>query len=457
MVEEPVTTGRVPAVALVGRPNVGKSSLLNALARRRISIVEPTAGVTRDRVSAIVEWPEDGDRPAGTIELVDMGGIGVVDSDQLERQVEDQIRAALVQCDLILFVVDVRMGLTHQDEEIGRELHRRGARVILVANKADTVTLEAGAVDFVRLGFGDAFPVSAEQREGLADLLDLIAEALPSAPSQASSPLLSVAVVGRRNSGKSTLVNTLARAERVIVSEIPGTTRDSVDVRVDIEGESFLIIDTAGLRKKKSVQDSIEFYGQVRSEESIRRADAVILLLDATREISQVDKKISALVRDSFKPCLIALNKFDLVGDRDAVDFEDFVRQELSGLWFAPISALSAKEGTNVLETIRLARELFEQAGARVATPELNRALRDAIERRQPPRWRGRTPKIYYATQVDTRPPKIVLFVSDPGAFTRAYLRYIENQLRDRFAFHEVPVKIMVRKSRGREEFERKG
>lgn len=445
------TTGRIPEVALVGRPNVGKSSLLNAIARRRISIVEETAGVTRDRITTLVRFHKTDERPGGLFELVDTGGIGVTDSDRLEPQIESQIGYALDASDLLVFIVDVRSGLVSHDLDIARMLKRRGANVLLVANKADTPNLEDAVVDFAPLAFGEPLAVSAKQRLGIGDLLDEIVERLPPGGDSVSEAEMKLAIVGRRNAGKSTLINCLTREDRVIVSEVPGTTRDSVDVRFELGGRSFIAIDTAGIRKKKSVKDSIEFYGQRRSERAIRRAEVCVLLLDATQEISQVDKKISAMIRDSFKPCIIGLNKFDLAGPREVREFESFVRQELSGLAFAPISALSALTGRNVRRTVDLALDLVEQSMIRVGTGELNDALREAVERQQPPRRMGRTPKIYYATQVAIQPPSIVLFVSEPTFFTKAYFRYLENWFRNRFEFGEIPLRIMVRKSGGRE------
>ncbi len=428
---------------------MGKSSLLNVIARRRISIVEETAGVTRDRISTLIRLPGDTPEDSKLFELVDTGGLGLTDSDQLEPQIEEQIRFALDASDLLLFVVDVRDGLTSHDQDIAKLLRKLGARVLLVANKADTQNLEGAAVDFASLGFGDPLCVSAKQKSGIHDLLDRVAEILPEHDENAPEPVMKLAVVGRRNAGKSTLINTLARQERVIVSEVPGTTRDSVDVRFELDGTPFVAIDTAGIRKKSRVKGSIEYYGQRRSERSIRRADVVILMMDATDEISQTEKRIAMLIRDAFKPCIIGLNKFDLAGKRVVQDFDDFVAAELTGLSFAPISALSALTGSNVKRTIRLGLELHEQAGRRVSTPVLNEAIKEAVERQQPPRKRGRTPKIYYGTQVGVRPPTMVLFVSEPRSFTRSYLRYLENWFRKRLGFGEIPVRIMVRKSGG--------
>jgi GTP-binding protein len=431
----------LPIVAIVGRPNVGKSSLQNCIARRRVSIVEPTPGVTRDRVSVEVRHGD------ASFELVDTGGIGLVDSDRLEAQVETQIRFAIDVADVVVFLTDVREGVTPLDEEIAALLRKRGKSVVLAANKADVSRLEERAVEFYRLGFGEAIPVSAVERINTTVLLDEVVRRLPAERREPPpSPEMKVAVVGRRNTGKSTLVNTLAGEERVIVSEIPGTTRDAVDVRIERKGRALVVIDTAGLRKRSRVREPVEFYGQARTLASIRRADVVVLLLDATAEIGEIDKKIGAMVREESKPCVIGVNKWDLAGDVKTEAFDAYARDHLSGLAFAPIVYLSAKQGTRVQALVDAAFRLFRQANETVTTGKLNRVIEAAERVRRPAPRRGVAPRIFYATQVGVNPPKVLLFVNEPSLFTKEYARYLENVLRRELPFSSVPIQIVFRR-----------
>jgi GTPase len=431
----------LPVVAIVGRPNVGKSSLLNCVARRRVSIVEPTPGVTRDRVS--VDLEHDG----VAFELVDTGGIGIVDSDKLEAQVETQIRFAIDVADVVVFLVDVRAGLAPLDREIGALLRKLGKSVILAANKADVASLEAGAVEFFPLGFGEPIAISALERINTTTLLDEIVGRIPEEKrGSAPIPEMKLAIVGRRNAGKSTLINSICGEDRVIVSEIPGTTRDSVDVRVERKGKSFVVIDTAGLRKRGKVHDSIEYYGQARSLASISRADVVVLLLDATEDIGEIDKKIGALVRSEAKACVIGVNKWDLAGKVTPEEFEPYVRDHLRGLSFVPIVYLSAEKGTRVQALVDAAFKVHRQANERVTTGKLNRVIEAAERVRRPQARRGVLPKLFYATQTDVNPPRMLVFVNDPALFTKEYERYLENVFRRELPFSSVPVKIVFRR-----------
>ncbi len=431
----------LPIVAIVGRPNVGKSSLLNCVARRRVSIVEPTPGVTRDRVAVVVE--HDG----VSLELVDTGGIGIHDSDRLEEQVEAQIRFAIDVADVIVFVTDIREGMTPLDREIAAMLHRRGKSVVLVANKADVAKLEPAAAEFYELGFGEAIPVSAAERIQTTTVFDEVVARIPQEKREpAPVDQMKLAILGRRNAGKSTLINTIVGEERVIVSEVPGTTRDSVDVRVTRKGKTFLVIDTAGLRKRAKVKDSIEFYGQARTLSSLSRADVVVILLDATEEIGEIDKKLGAMVREASKACLIGVNKWDLAGDAKTAKFEKYVRYHLPGLEFAPIVYLSAKLGTRVQTVVDSAFTLFRQSNERVTTGKLNRVVEGAERVRRPAPRRNVLPKMFYATQTGVNPPKILLFVNDPALFTKEYRRYLENVFRKELPFTAVPIRIVFRK-----------
>jgi len=436
----------LPIVAIIGRPNVGKSSLLNCLARKRISIVDPTSGVTRDRISIEIE------HEGRLFELIDTGGLGLKDDVELAHEIEVQIEIALQKANLIIFVVDVRKGITPLDVEVTERLRKIKKPLLLVVNKCDTPKFELQAGEFYKLGLGEPLPISALERHGRSNLLDKIVATLPeiSEKQKTLKPLMKIAIVGKRNAGKSTLINTLANEERVIVSEIAGTTRDSVDVRFEIEGKPFVAIDTAGIRKKKQIQGSIEFYGMSRVERSIRRADVVLLLIDAPRKISQVDKKIGDFIKTQFKPCILVINKWDLAEGAEVDQFTDYIQSRLPGLYFAPLSFISALNGENVIETIELAQEIFQQAHTRVSTSELNKVLEHAFALHHPRKRKNKIAKMYYATQVSVCPPTFVLFVNHKSLFNADYERYLSNQLRKDLPFHEIPLRFYFRpKKRG--------
>jgi len=354
----------LPTVAIVGRPNVGKSSLLNALAGEMISIVEPTAGVTRDRVSTFIGRPARGQEADRYFELIDTGGYGIVDSDELSGHIEQQIVQAIESADLVLFMVDVRDGLTPLDEQIAQLLRRNDLDVIGVANKADSAKLFPAAGEFGRLGFGDFLCISAQNNLNKSVLLDEIFERLAHHDAGAPpEPAMKIAIVGKRNAGKSTLVNAIAGSERVIVSEVPGTTRDAVDVRIEKDGQTLIVIDTAGVRKKAKMADSIEFYSSVRATRSVSRADVVLFLIDATVPVSQVDKRLARLIAEEHKSCIIVVNKWDLAkGVAVTDDYEDYLTETLPVLKHAPIAFTTATTGKNVQGVLDLSAELFKQA-----------------------------------------------------------------------------------------------
>ncbi|HMP01358.1 MAG TPA: ribosome biogenesis GTPase Der [Gemmatales bacterium] len=434
----------LPQVAIVGRPNVGKSSLFNALAGIRIAIVEPTPGVTRDRLAFPLEV-----RPECFVELVDTGGMGILDKDNLTDDVEQQIARAIDQSDLILFVVDVREGLTPLDRHVSDRLRGVGKPVILVVNKCDTDRLETDAENFRALGWEPILFVSAHQGRGRSLLLNAIAEQLGSRLTEEAppaEPVMKIAIVGRRNTGKSTFINQLAQAERVIVSEVPGTTRDSIDVRFERDGLTFIAIDTAGVRKARSLQDSIEFYSLARAQRSIRRADVVLHFFDPTDVISQVDKELTSYIIAEQKPAIFVVNKWDLVKDRVATEqWADYLRKTLGELDYVPISFVTAKDGRNVQRLLNLAQNLFKQSTTRLRTGELNRLIREALTRRPPPVRQNRTPRVFYATQVAIQPPTIVCFTNGPQMFDEWYQRYLLRQVRQHSPLAEVPIKLLLR------------
>lgn len=433
----------VPVVAIVGRPNVGKSSLFNWLAGRRIAIVDPTAGVTRDRISTLV--PID----SRFVDLVDTGGIGVADVDNLTEDIERQIAAALNLAHVILFVVDGRAGVMGLDEEVARRLRHINKPIVCVANKCDTDTVDPQAAEFYKLGFGKVVCVSAQQNRNRAELMRLVQRKLPAAEELEEAPkdvALKLAIVGRRNTGKSTFINSLAQSERVIVSEVPGTTRDSIDVRFERDGLSFLAIDTAGVRKKKSLQNDIEFYSSHRAERSIRRADVVLLFLDAAQPISKVDKQLAEYILEQHKPAIFVVNKWDLMTPTPTSKMGNYIRRTFPSLDFVPIAFVTATSGKNVYTVLNLAQHIYKQASARIGTGDLNRVLRQALEDTPPPLRQNRRPKVYYATQADSNPPTIVLFTNNPELFDNTYQRYLVKTIRDRLQFNDVPIRLYLRR-----------
>jgi GTP-binding protein len=433
----------VPKVVIVGRPNVGKSSLFNWLAGLRLAIVEDRPGVTRDRVDYLMSYEDR------YFELVDTGGIGAVDEDNLARHIEEQIDAAINSAAVILFVVDVRSGLTPLDEEVGRRLRNLDIPILCVANKADNEQHDAQATDFYRLGRGKIVPVSSKQNRNRAVLLHMILERLPPESDDqkpGAEPEMKVAIVGRRNTGKSTFVNTLAQAERMIVSEIPGTTRDSVDVRFELDGKAFVAIDTPGIRRTRS-QGSIDFFGAHRAQRSIRRADVVLLFLDATQRISKVDQQLVEYIGEEYKPCIFVVNKWDLlVKSMPTEKWVRYLNDTFRTMRYAPIAFITGKTGKNVKALLNHGQMLFKQSRQRLTTGQLNRMLRDAVQRNPPPLFQNRRPKIFYGTQVGVQPPTLVLFCNEPKAVAKNYQRYLLGAVRDSMNFEEVPIKLYLRR-----------
>jgi len=496
----------IPRVAIVGRPNVGKSSLMNMIAGAKVSIVDPAPGVTRDRVTAIVDLkPPDGRGPVKSIEFVDTGGFGVYvaegerfdevgnDLAKLTSGIEFQIAQAVEQSDLVLFAVDAQQGVTPQDEEIARLLRERklggvekgkgkkkgtapvgkkereakvpqvkGPLVRIVATKVDGPKWESHALETAALGFGDPLPVSAKSNYFRRDFLDAIYDLIPDRVDEPESPRadLQIAIIGKRNAGKSTLVNTIAGAPRMIVSEIPGTTRDAVDVRMEYDGKSLVVIDTAGLRRKRSFQNMVEHFAFDRVQRAIDRADVLMLLIDATEKISQVDEQLAMLAQKTYKPVIIVVNKWDEAAGKpdkkgkpvDVARYEEYIRSELKGLSFAPIAFMSGKTGLNVKRTVNLAFELRQQSAERVTTGKLNRLIRIIMEKRGPTDIKGTFAKVFYVAQTGVEPPTITMVVNHPDLFTPNYLRFLMNRFREQLPFNEVPIRIVIRARRQRED-----
>jgi GTP-binding protein len=437
---------RLPTVAIVGRPNVGKSTLFNQLVGRRIAITDPTAGTTRDRIFHPMEW-HDPDEHLRRFELIDTGGLGIVDRQDLSDLIERQIDVAIGSADVLVFMVDAQEGVTPLDEIVASRLRRTGLPVLLIANKCDELSFDDRAYEFYNLNLGDPLPLSSAHRRNLDEMLDRLVALLPTglAGHIETDPrdILKLAVVGRRNAGKSTFVNALVGDERVIASDKPGTTRDSVDVRIEREGETFLLIDTAGTRRMTSLETSIEFFAAARTERAVRRADVVMLLLDAREDVGDLDKKLVERTLLLGKPMIIVLSKWDLTDpEMAAADYEEYIGRKFPKARFVPIIAISAVEHINLWESIDLARELWQQCRQRHQTAEINRVLREAIAAHSPAARRGKLPKAYYATQVATQPPTFAVFVNDVRMFTDDYRRYLAGRLREGLEIPEVPVRV---------------
>lgn len=433
-----------PIIAIVGRPNVGKSTLFNKLAGERISIVEDTPGVTRDRIYYDIEWN------GRAMVVVDTGGIEPASDDVILKQMKAQAELAIDTADVIVFLVDVKDGLTSADRDVAELLKHSRKPVLLCVNKVDGVgALPMGYYEFYELGFEeDPLPLSALHGTGTGDLLDRVLELAPdSEPEPPSDDAIRVAVIGKPNAGKSSIVNRLLGEERLIVSDIPGTTRDAVDTRVTNEWGEFVLIDTAGIRRKSRVDDRIERYSVMRAQMAVERADVCLILIDAAEGITEQDEKIAGLAHEAGKASIIVMNKWDAVekDSKTTAVCTKKVYDALSYMTYAPLLFVSALTGQRLPRIFETIREVYAQACLRVSTGMLNDVLADAMARVQPPSDKGRRLKIYYMTQQSVRPPTFVIFCNDAELFHFSYQRFLENQLRSVFGFRGTPLKLIIR------------
>jgi GTP-binding protein len=432
-----------PVVAIVGRPNVGKSTLFNRIAGGRVAIVEKEPGVTRDRLYQDAEWS------GVPFTLVDTGGLDFREDDGIVAGMRQQAEAAIREADLLLFVVDARTGLTPVDLEIAGVLRRAKKPVVLVANKVEKYDATPQTYDFFRLGLGEPVPVSAAEGLNTGDLLDLVLRLLPpeGEAGEYSDDTVKIAVVGRPNVGKSSLVNHILDEERTIVSNIPGTTRDAVDSFFEREGRRYMIIDTAGIRRKSRIVQQIEKYGVMRSLKAIERSDVAVLLLDAVEGVVEQDKRIAGYINDSGKAIILVVNKWDLVekDERTMARYLSVISREMAFVQYAPVVFTSALTGQRVAKVLEKVDFVFEQYTKRITTGNLNDLFLEAVAQNPPPSYKTRRLKIYYATQSGVKPPAFILFVNDTGLMHFSYARYLENQLRQAYGFEGTPIRLILR------------
>ena len=430
-----------PIVAIVGRPNVGKSTLFNRLAGKRISIVQDTPGVTRDRVYAEAEWLNY------SFTMIDTGGIEPERDDIIVKQMRRQANIAIETADVIVFIVDGKEGLTPSDNEVAAMLRKSKKPVVLVVNKVDSLKEEDNAWEFYNLGIGDPVTISASQGLGLGDMLDKVVENIDKSVYEEEDEYIRIAMIGKPNVGKSSLINKLLGEERVIVSDVPGTTRDAIDSYLETENGKFILIDTAGLRRKSKVKEEIERYSVVRTYAAIERADVCILMIDATEGITEQDEKIIGYAHEMRKAIMVIVNKWDLVekDDKTLDKFKKDLQQNLKFLSYAEYLFISALTGQRVGKVLDVAKYCYDNYNKRISTGILNDVISKAVLMKEPPVVSLKRMKIYYVTQVATRPPKFVFFVNDESTRQFSYERYLENQLRNSFDFKGTGIQIEYR------------
>ncbi len=439
-----------PIVAIVGRPNVGKSTLFNQIGKRRMSIVDDMPGVTRDRIYMDAEWQQQ------EFTMIDTGGIEWDQSDQMLGSIRRQAQLAMEEADVILFVVDGRAGLTSSDAEVGKMLHNTKKPVVLAVNKVDSPQREADIYEFYSLGLGDPIGISASNSLNLGDLLDAVVNAFPENREEVrEDDEIRIAVIGRPNVGKSSIVNRILGEDRVIVSDVPGTTRDAIDTHFMKDGIKFTLIDTAGMRRKAKIDEAVERYSIMRTLRAIDRSDVVLMMINAAEGILEQDKKIAGYAHESGKGTLIVVNKWDIYPEKDdksTLRFTDDLREQLRFLQYAPVLYASALTGQRVQRVTELVKYVAEQQSMRIKTSVLNELIRDAVAVNPPPTHRGRQLKLLFMTQVDICPPKFILFVNDEELMHFSYLRFIENRLRESYGFEGTPIRLIVRNRKEKED-----
>jgi GTP-binding protein len=446
-------SAKQPVVVIVGRPNVGKSTLFNRLIRRRVAVVEDSPGITRDRLYAETEWR------GKHFVVVDTGGILFGDEDPLVEQIRVQAEVALAEADVILFLADATAGLTDDDRDLANRLRSVSKPIFIVVNKADNANRDLYASEFYALGLGDVWPVSGLHGRGVADLLDEVYALLPSAEELAEpKEELRLAIVGRPNVGKSSLLNAFTGEQRSIVSDIPGTTRDAIDTQIEFQGETFRLIDTAGMRRRGKIQGTVEYYMVNRAVRALERADCALVVIDGVEGLTDGDKRIAKLAHDSGRACVFAVNKWDQVEPGDPLvntksaqkrDLMRDLRDHLPELSYAPVVFTSAIESLGLQPVLKTVLRVMENYSFRLSTGVLNRLIEEAIYRR-PYSSKGKAFKVYYSTQVGTRPPHFVLFCNDPDLMHFSYKRYLENQIRKQYPLEGTPLKLTARSSHER-------
>ncbi len=438
-----------PIVAVVGRPNVGKSTLFNALAGSNISIVKDTPGITRDRIYADVSWLDR------TFTLIDTGGIEPESKDVILSQMRKQAQTAMETADVILFLVDVKQGLVDADSKVADMLRRSHKPVVLVVNKVDSLDkYMADVYEFYNLGIGDPVPVSAANRMGLGDMLDLVVSYFPKEDlEEEEDDRTRVAIVGRPNVGKSSIINRLLGEERLIVSDIAGTTRDAVDTELTYKGKEYVFIDTAGLRRKNKVKEDLERYMIVRTVSAVERSDVVVLVIDATEGVAEQDAKIAGIAHERGKAVIIAVNKWDAIekDDKTIYRFSEKVRNVLSYMPYAELLFISAKTGQRLNKLFETIDMVSANHAMRISTGVLNEIMAEAVTLQQPPSDKGKRLKLYYITQASVKPPTFVIFVNNKELMHFSYTRYIENQIRETFGFRGTPLKFIIRERKEKE------